>query len=176
MSPEASFEKIIYTIGDAARIADVKPYVLRYWETEFEQLRPEKSVTGQRCYRAKDMRVVLTLKRLLHREGFTIVGARKRLAEMGEGDWDAFPSVQEAAEAKGLPQGRSLEGTPDEALREEPKETAPVVVVETLDKPNESAPAIAFEEEPAKAVDDTWRREFDRLWEASERILNKYPL
>ncbi len=85
MVPE---EKLIYTIGDAARLIDVKPYVLRYWETEFHRLNPEKSVTGQRCYRAKDLRTALTIKRLLHAEKFTIAGAKQKLEELGEDGLD----------------------------------------------------------------------------------------
>jgi DNA-binding transcriptional MerR regulator len=81
-------DKLIYTIGDAARLVDVKPYVLRYWETEFSQLKPEKSVTGQRCYRKRDLRIALTIKRLLHEEKFTIAGARQQLEELGEDGLD----------------------------------------------------------------------------------------
>ncbi|HJT25527.1 MAG TPA: MerR family transcriptional regulator, partial [bacterium] len=75
-------EKLFYTIGEAAQIVDVKPYVLRYWETEFRKLNPQKSVTGQRAYRKRDVRMALTIKRLLYGEKYTIAGAVKKLEEL----------------------------------------------------------------------------------------------
>jgi len=72
-------EKDTYKIGEVAARAEVEPYVLRYWETEFPTLQPTKSEHGQRLYRRQDVETVLTIKRLLYEEGFTIAGARKRL-------------------------------------------------------------------------------------------------
>jgi DNA-binding transcriptional MerR regulator len=77
-------EKLFYTIGEVAQIVDVKPYVLRYWETEFRKLNPQKSVTGQRAYRQRDLRMALTIKRLLYEEQYTIAGAIKKLEELEE--------------------------------------------------------------------------------------------
>ena len=77
-------EKLFYTIGEVAQIVDVKPYVLRYWETEFRKLNPQKSTTGQRAYRQRDLRVALTIKRLLYEEQYTIAGAIKKLEELDE--------------------------------------------------------------------------------------------
>ncbi len=78
----ADEEKLFYSIGEVAQLANVKPYVLRYWETEFEPLRPKKTPTGQRAYRKRDVEVALTIKRLMHDEQYTIAGARKKLAEL----------------------------------------------------------------------------------------------
>lgn len=75
-------DKLFYTIGDVAKLANVKPYVLRYWETEFEELKPKKTPTGQRAYRQHDVEIALTIKRLVHEEQYTIAGARKKLAEL----------------------------------------------------------------------------------------------
>ncbi len=75
-------EKLFYTIGEAAQILNVKPYVLRYWETEVKKLNPQKSETGQRTYRKKDLQVALTLKRLLYDEKYTIAGAIIKLDEL----------------------------------------------------------------------------------------------
>ena len=72
-------DKLFFKIGEVASIADTKPHVLRYWETEFGILRPVKNVSGQRVYRRRDVEVVLEIKRLLHQERFTIAGAKKRL-------------------------------------------------------------------------------------------------
>ena len=72
-------DKLYFRIGDVARLANIKPYVLRFWETEFPQLKPVKSSTGQRMYRRKDVESVLRIKQLLYEEGFTIPGARQHL-------------------------------------------------------------------------------------------------
>src|ERR1700675_2803309 len=72
-------DKLYFRIGDVARLANIKPYVLRFWETEFPGLGPKKSGTGHRLYRRKDVEMVLEIKRLLYEERFTIEGARKFL-------------------------------------------------------------------------------------------------
>ncbi|HUO60752.1 MAG TPA: MerR family transcriptional regulator [Candidatus Acidoferrales bacterium] len=72
-------EKLYFRIGEVAELAKLEPYVLRFWETEFPQLKPTKSSTGQRMYRRRDVENVLTIKRLLYEEGFTIAGAREKL-------------------------------------------------------------------------------------------------
>src|SRR5262245_15136282 len=72
-------DKLYFRIGDVARIAGIKPYVLRFWETEFGGLGPKKSGTGHRLYRRKDVELVLEIKRLLYEQRFTIEGARKHL-------------------------------------------------------------------------------------------------
>jgi DNA-binding transcriptional MerR regulator len=74
-------EKGLYTIGHVARLADLKPFVLRYWETEFPMLQPLKSSGGRRLYRQEDVDLVFRIKRLLYDEGFTIAGARRHLRE-----------------------------------------------------------------------------------------------
>lgn len=73
-------DKVYFRIGEVSRLAQTKPYVLRYWETEFPTLRPGKTRTGHRVYRRKDVETVFEIKRLLYNEGFTIEGARKQLA------------------------------------------------------------------------------------------------
>ena len=72
-------EKLYFRIGEVARLCRLPAYVLRFWETEFPQLKPIKSNTGQRMYRHKDVESVLRIKKLLYEEGFTIVGARQQL-------------------------------------------------------------------------------------------------
>src|SRR5271154_967666 len=70
-------DKLYFRIGDVARICEVPAYVLRFWETEFPQLKPNKSGTGQRLYRKRDVELALRIKRLLYDEGYTIPGARQ---------------------------------------------------------------------------------------------------
>ncbi len=72
-------DKLYFRIGEVARLAAIKPYVLRFWETEFNGLGPKKSGTGHRLYRRKDVELVLEIKRLLYEQRFTIEGARKHL-------------------------------------------------------------------------------------------------
>src|SRR5215471_18574314 len=72
-----------YKIGDVCRIADVQPYVLRYWESEFPVLAPDKSQPGPRTYSSKELKLIEQIKRLLYDEGYTIAGAKKRLEAEG---------------------------------------------------------------------------------------------
>lgn len=72
-------DKLYFRIGEVARLCAVETYVLRFWESEFTQLRPNKSGTGQRLYRKRDVEMALRIKRLLHDEGYTIAGARQLL-------------------------------------------------------------------------------------------------
>jgi DNA-binding transcriptional MerR regulator len=74
-------EKIYFRIGEVAALAKVPTYVLRFWETEFPQLRPTKSSTGQRMYRRREVEFVMQIRKLLYEDGFTIAGARERLRE-----------------------------------------------------------------------------------------------
>src|SRR6266576_5505397 len=78
-SPPEIPDKLYFRIGDVARLAGIKPYVLRFWESEFPTLGPRKSGTGHRLYRRKDVEQVLEIKRLLYEKRFTIEGARKFL-------------------------------------------------------------------------------------------------
>ncbi len=71
--------KLYFRIGEVAKLAGIKPYVLRFWESEFGALGPKKSGTGHRLYRRKDVELVLEIKRLLYEKRFTIEGARKVL-------------------------------------------------------------------------------------------------
>ncbi|SRR6266849_1517853 len=82
-------EKELYRIGEVSRLTQLKPFVLRYWESEFPMLEPVKSASGHRLYRQEDVAMVLKIKRLLYDEGFTIAGARRHLREHnGAGETD----------------------------------------------------------------------------------------
>jgi len=72
-------DKLYFRIGEVSRLAGIKPYVLRFWETEFSTLGPKKSGKGHRLYRRKDVELVLEIKRLLYEKRYTIEGARKYL-------------------------------------------------------------------------------------------------
>lgn len=86
-------DKLYFRIGEVSDLAHTKPYVLRYWETEFPSLKPTKSATGHRLYRRQDVEMVFEIKRLLYDEGFTIEGARKYLAGNSKEPAEAKPGA-----------------------------------------------------------------------------------
>jgi DNA-binding transcriptional MerR regulator len=78
---QTATEENLHSIGDVSRMTNVKPFVLRYWESEFSMLQPVKTSRGFRMYRQEDVELVLKIKRLLYDEGFTIAGARRYLRD-----------------------------------------------------------------------------------------------
>jgi DNA-binding transcriptional MerR regulator len=74
-------QKLYYSIGEVSGLVKVKPHVLRYWESQFPVLKPKRNRAGNRTYRVRDIRLLLTIKGLLYERGFTISGARKKLRE-----------------------------------------------------------------------------------------------
>jgi DNA-binding transcriptional MerR regulator len=74
-------DRLYFKIGDVARICAVEPYVLRFWESQFPQLKPNKSGTGQRLYRKRDVELALEIKELVHAKGYTLSGARQALGQ-----------------------------------------------------------------------------------------------
>ncbi|MCA9512849.1 MAG: MerR family transcriptional regulator [Myxococcales bacterium] len=103
-------EKLYYRIGEVAKITGVKPYVLRYWESEFRWMAPQKSRSKQRLYRRKDIDTILLVKKLLYEERYTIAGARKLLREMGVG------RTAETVEARALDHRTEYRRIRDELL------------------------------------------------------------
>jgi len=77
-------ENALYRVGEVSHLVDVDPYVLRYWEKMFPQLKPKKDETGQRVYTQSDINIVLRIKNLLYEERYTIAGAKKKLSEETE--------------------------------------------------------------------------------------------
>src|SRR5664279_6378566 len=75
-------DRLYFKIGDVARICEVETYVLRFWESQFPQLKPNKSGTGQRLYRKRDVELALEIKRLVHAQGYTLAGARQTLEQV----------------------------------------------------------------------------------------------
>ena len=78
--PRQPPNKLFYRIGEVSRLTGLEPYVLRYWETEFPMLQPQKNRAGQRTYRRRDVEMALRIKELLYDEQYTIAGAKKKLA------------------------------------------------------------------------------------------------
>ena len=77
--------KLYYRIGEVSKLTGIKPYVLRYWESEFRWMAPAKSRSKQRLYRQRDIEVIQLIKKLLYEEKYTIAGARRKLREFGVG-------------------------------------------------------------------------------------------
>lgn len=102
--PRAAAEEKLYKIGEVCKLAELQPYVLRYWETEFPQLAPGKSGGGQRLYTRREVDIILRIKELLYREGFTIAGAKKKLeTEMTEPAATPAPVTDAAPTARTIP-------------------------------------------------------------------------
>ena len=104
-------DKLFFRIGEVAKLCSLPAYVLRFWETEFPQLKPAKSNTGQRLYRRKDVENVVRVKKLLYEEGYTINGARQFLKAEARRDRSqtalpfARPSSTNPAELLPIKQG-----------------------------------------------------------------------
>jgi len=124
-----------YKIGDVCRIADVQPYVLRYWESEFPALAPDRTLQGPRTYSVRELRIIEQIKKLLYDEGYTIAGAKKKLeAELGVRGTEALPPAAEPkpkAEAarpreKGAePKAKGAKAAPELAELPFPEEPVP---------------------------------------------------
>lgn len=87
--PEFKIRRLYYSIGEVSKLTGIEPYVLRYWEKEFEQLKPAKNRAGNRTYTNRDIKIILMIKRLLYEEGYTIAGAKRALEKY---DFDKDPT------------------------------------------------------------------------------------
>ncbi|MES1173351.1 MAG: MerR family transcriptional regulator [Myxococcales bacterium] len=111
--------KLYYRIGEVSEIVGVEPHVLRYWETEFRSIRPQKSRKGQRIYSRRDVDKLLKVKELLYSHGFTIAGARKRLREGGaEPQQAALAGVSVSAAPEPIRPGAQLRSALTEIRRD----------------------------------------------------------
>jgi DNA-binding transcriptional MerR regulator len=110
-------DKLYFRIGEVAELIGVEPHVLRYWEREFRTIRPTKSRRGQRVYSRRDVETLARIRALLYDEGFTIAGAKRKLAAShGHGASSVEGEVTEGIAADEVPQDGAAEG---EAARDE---------------------------------------------------------
>lgn len=93
-------DKLYFKIGEVSKLADVAPHVLRYWESEFPSIKPKRAGSKQRLYRRKDVELILTIKNLLHLQGYTIAGAKKLIS--GTDDIDSLKAEEEMDQADRL--------------------------------------------------------------------------
>ena len=104
-------QKLFFKIGEVCEIAGVQAHVLRYWETEFPMLAPQKNRAGQRTYRRRDVEMALRIKELLYDEQYTIAGAKKKLAtEMRSPSKENLQPVQQKQNVRSLQPPPSLVG------------------------------------------------------------------
>ena len=167
----------VYRPAEACRIAEVAPYVLRYWETEFPALSEGKDKGAAKLYTARDVKIIARIRELLYDEGFTVAGAKKRLeAEIAEGRFDdGLAPAPPLAQQKSVEQRRSAPASPAApARRPEPpavRPQAPSVVA----KPAAPVAAPAAKAAPAPSSDFDRRavvrelKEIVRLLDRSRR-------
>ena len=117
--------KLFFRIGEVAGLVGVEPHVLRYWEREFRSIRPTKSAKGQRVYSRKDVENLLRVRDLLYRDGFTIAGAKKQLAN---GAGEAQPESATASALAADDERSALLEDADEELPSGPISTTEVAV------------------------------------------------
>ncbi len=88
-------DKLFFKIGEVSDITQLEPHILRYWEMEFQKLHPRKNEAGQRLYVKRDVELILTIKKLLYKEGYTILGAKKKLSEKRKDSIKALKEMRE---------------------------------------------------------------------------------
>ena len=138
-------EKLFFRIGEVCDLIKVRPHVLRYWETEFPMLSPQKNRAGQRVYRRKDVEMVMRIRDLLYEEKFTIAGAKKRLIDEGRGN---AGRVRHAAPASTLAEDAAIE-TEDASVEPadgEPEQTVLPGLIPSTAPLSAAAPANSSEE------------------------------
>ncbi len=116
MKDKFTMKKLYYSISEVGKITDLEQYVLRYWETEFDQLKPAKNLAGNRIYTNKDIKLILYIKRLLKEEKYTIEGAKKLLKNFNLKD-----DVPEAKETRKQSE-TAVKSAPRLATSSRPKE------------------------------------------------------
>ena len=79
---DLNIKKLYYSISEVSKMTSLKPYVLRYWESEFSELKPSKNRAGNRIYRSNDIKIVLLIKKLLYVDKYTIAGAKQKLSNL----------------------------------------------------------------------------------------------
>jgi len=143
ITPEEIPDKLYFRIGEVARLAGIKPYVLRFWETEFPALDPKKSGTGHRLYRRKNVQMVLEIKRLLYEKRYTIEGARKFLETRSK---DAAPP----------PPAVTVAPVEQKEIVEWDEFTGRIEPVEAVESPPPTTEALFVSDAPAFAATVTW--------------------
>ena len=168
-------DKFYFKIGEVARLAGEIPYVLRYWESEFEWLQPEKTKSNQRVYSRKDVMLVLLINMLLHERRYTIEGASKILAGLN-GNWAAGFELPAVPPRRGKKQ-KAVEPPPPEGLEDLRKQVARLekrisqLTKELKEEKHRSGRVtseLVREKERAEIVTRAVKREMDKLLALAE--------
>ncbi len=168
-------EKFYFKIGEVAKLAAEKPYVLRYWESEFEWLQPEKTKSNQRVYSRKDVMLVLLIKMLLHERRYTIEGASKILAGLN-GNWAAGFELPAGPPGRGKKKA-AVEAPLPEGLDELRKQVARLEkrisqltkdLLEEKTRSGRVTSELVKEKERAEAVTKAVKQEMDELLALAE--------
>ncbi len=158
-------DKTHFKIGEVAKLLDLEPYVLRYWEKEFDVLEPDKTDSGQRSYQREDIELLATIERLLYTEMFTIDGARRQLelARNGEPSYltDTVAAAEEAVDAEALEELRQ----DNERLREQLEQRK-----EALEAQRDERDRLASKVERLERELEAARAEVERLEEATREL------
>jgi len=154
----AKAEAEVYRPAEACRIAEVAPYVLRYWETEFSALSEGRDKASTKLYTARDVRIISRIRELLYDEGFTVAGAKKRLdAEIAEGRFDSglAPAPPVVEQRKPAPAEKTAPEKAERAEKpapEKPKRAVPAAAVaSSVASPASAAPAPPRREDPPRS-------------------------
>ena len=126
-------DKLFFKIGEVCDLVGVQAHVLRYWESEFPMLQPQKNRAGQRTYRRKDVEMALRIRSLLYEEGFTIAGAKKKLQSEGRGSSTRFKVVPPGATASDFES--SIAPTPSVHIGQEIQASGLTNVTATIGSP-----------------------------------------
>jgi DNA-binding transcriptional MerR regulator len=170
--------KLFYKIGEVCQYTDTQPYVLRFWESEFPLLAPQKNRSGQRIYSREDIDLVFKIKQLLYDEEYTIAGARKQLEQEDGGEGEEAPSKPSKASgrrgAKGKASGKAeLRAIRKRAAREEPRpEPMPTRPAPTAASMLSESQEIEGLERRLADMEQRWRRAEIAL-EAAEAARNE---
>jgi len=140
-------DRLYFKIGDVARICAVETYVLRFWESQFPQLKPNKSGTGQRLYRRRDVETALEIKRLVHTQGYTIAGARQALDQANRPAEpntrvESQPAPQPLLQVQPVAAPKVLLATPKRETPAEPQSHPQFLPTNPLSRPDAVAAAI----------------------------------
>lgn len=142
-------DKLYFRIGEVSRLCDLPAYVLRFWESEFPQLKPNKGGTGQRLYRRRDVETVLHIKSLLYDEGYTISGARQVIKAELRHKSPELPLPAEAGSTAASPDLRRLQKELRDLLRH--LSSPPVSTVQSIRSPRTMTPRPAPRTAPRKS-------------------------
>ncbi|HZF07718.1 MAG TPA: MerR family transcriptional regulator [Thermoanaerobaculia bacterium] len=175
MAPKARVQKrLYYKIGEACKALDIQPYVLRYWETEFPALSPNKSRSGQRVYSEKELGIIRRIKELLYEEGYTIAGAKKKLeAELVSGSL-AGPEEEEPEAQKPRAGKAKSESAPESPAERAPQPSAAVDLAGAAE-PAPEQQALRLDTHAAERIESMRKGILEALNEARDLLARLEP-